>query len=143
MNPLSKERGSTTLEAAIVVPVTLLIILIIVMAGRIAMANQAINAVACDTARAASLARDVSSAHRIANATATTSLESNGLHCTSQDVRLDTSGLHAEAGTRRTVGATVTCTVELRDITFPGMPSSTTLTATVSSPVDPYRERNR
>ena len=136
MNPLSKERGSTTLEAAIVVPVTLLIILIIVMGGRIAMANQAINAVA-------SLARDVSSAHRIANATATTSLESNGLHCTSQDVRLDTSGLHAEAGTRRTVGATVTCTVELRDITFPGMPSSTTLTATASSPVDPYRERNR
>jgi hypothetical protein len=39
------------------------------------------------------------------------------------------------------VSATVTCTVSLSDLLVPGLPGSRTLTATFTSPLDPFRER--
>jgi hypothetical protein len=35
----------------------------------------------------------------------------------------------------------VTCTVNLSDLSIPGVPGARTITATASSPVDAYRER--
>lgn len=136
-----RERGSATLEAAIVVPATLLLVAVIIMAGRIALAHQAMGAVAFDTARAASLARNVAAAHSAANEVADHTLASNGLNCSSQSVHLDASGLNTTVGSVGTVNVTVTCTVALSDIAMPGMPQSVTLSASATSPVDPYRER--
>lgn len=135
------ERGSATVETAIVVPITLMLIALIIMAGRIALAQQAINAVAFDTARAASLARDTASARSLANTAADYALTSNGLVCASRTLDLNTAGLTAAVGAVGTVSATVNCTVALSDVAFPGMPSSITFTASATSPVDPYRER--
>ena len=39
------------------------------------------------------------------------------------------------------VTATVTCQVPLSDLLLPGMPGSRTLTATFTSPLDPFRGR--
>ena len=135
------ERGSATLELVIVIPATLLIISAVIMAGRLALANQAIQAVAYDTARAASVARDRVSATSDANRVAGFTLASNGLSCLSTTINVDTSGFERSAGQAATVTTTVTCTLSLGDLSLPGVPGAVTLTADASSPIDTYRER--
>lgn len=135
------ERGSATLELVIVIPATLLIISAVIMAGRLALANQAIQAVAYDTARAASVARDRVSATSDANRVAGFTLASNGLSCLSTTINVDTSGFERSAGQAATVTTTVTCTLSLGDLSLPGVPGTVTLTADASSPIDTYRER--
>jgi hypothetical protein len=61
--------------------------------------------------------------------------------CTSQRVAANTSGFAAPVGTPATVTATVTCIADLSDLSIPGLPGSRTITATMSSPIDTYRER--
>ena len=135
------ERGSATLELVIVIPATLLIISAVIMAGRLALANQAIQAVAYDTARAASVARDRAAATSDANRVAGFTLASNGLSCLSTTINVDTSGFERSAGQAATVTTTVTCTLSLGDLSLPGVPGTVTLTADASSPIDTYRER--
>lgn len=135
------ERGSATLELVIVIPGTLLLISLIVMAGRLALAHQAIQAVAYDAARAASVARDRTTASSSANQVASFALSSNGLSCVNTNTSVNTSGFNAAVGQNSTVSATVSCTVRLGDLSIPGVPGSVTLTADAISPIDTYRER--
>jgi len=44
-------------------------------------------------------------------------------------------------GTPAKISATVTCDVNLSDLFLPGVPGSKAITATMSSPLDTYRER--
>ena len=136
-----RERGSATLELVIVIPATLLLISALIMAGRLALAKQAIQAVAYDTARAASVARDRATANSDAHRVAGFALASNGLSCQSTQLDVDTSGFERAAGQRATVTTTVTCTLPLGDLSLPGVPGTVTLTADGVSPIDTYRER--
>ena len=52
-----------------------------------------------------------------------------------------TTGFATPVGTPATVSATVTCVVELSDLALPGVPGTRTVTVTVTSPLDTYRER--
>jgi hypothetical protein len=63
------------------------------------------------------------------------------VRCSSQWVDIDTGGLAAPVGTPAKVTATVTCIADLSDLSMPGLPGSRTITATMSSPIDTYRER--
>ena len=55
---------------------------------------------------------------------------------------MDTTGFSVPVGEPAQVSATVTCAVRLSDLTaVPGMPGSRALTATFTSPLDPYRAR--
>jgi hypothetical protein len=57
-------------------------------------------------------------------------------------VTVDTTGFSVPVGEPAQVSATVTCAVRLSDLTaVPGMPGSRALTATFTSPLDPYRAR--
>jgi hypothetical protein len=58
----------------------------------------------------------------------------------STQVTLDTTGFAAPVGTPASVGATVTCQVDIAGL-LPGLPGSMSITATVRSPLDTYRER--
>ena len=135
-----RERGSATLEAVIGVPAFMLFVLLIIAAGRIALARQAVEASAAEAARSASIAR---TKHQAADGAsgAATSLRNQGVRCTSQRVDIDTSGFAAPVGTPAKVTATVTCIADLSDLSIPGLPGSRTITATMSSPIDTYRER--
>jgi Flp pilus assembly protein TadG len=132
MRPLGRrdQRGSATLELVIVIPATLLILSAIIMAGRLALAHQAIQAVAYDAARAASVARDRG-----------ISMASNGLSCTSSSTDVDTSGFTAAVGQAAAVSVAVSCVVGLGDLSLPGIPGTVTLEADAISPIDTYRER--
>lgn len=135
------ERGDMAVEAAIGAPVFLLLIGVVIFGGRVAMTDQAVDAAAAEAARAASISRSAGQAHAQAQAQAGASLTNHGLECLTRSVVVDTSGFTAPVGTPATVTVTVTCQVDLGDLVVPGVPGSRTSTATVTSPLDTYRER--
>ncbi|WP_232422876.1 TadE/TadG family type IV pilus assembly protein [Cellulosimicrobium cellulans] len=129
------------IEAVIGVPAVIFFIGLIIAAGRMAVAEQAVDAAAAEAARAASIARTQVQANEDAMTWASASLANQGLQCTSRNVEVDTGGFAAPPGTPASVSATVTCVVRLSDLAVPGLPGSRTITATMTSPIDTYRER--
>ncbi len=135
------DRGSEAIEAAIGVPAFLLLVGLILMAGRIAIANQAVDAAAADAARAASIARSQTQAHTDGDSAAAATLAAQHLTCLTRQVTVDTSQFAAPVGTPAQVHVTVTCVVALADLTIPGISGTRTVTATMTSPLDTYRDR--
>lgn len=135
------DRGSSSLEFVIIGPAFLLVLGLLIFAGRMAVAQQTVHAAAADAARAASIARTSGTASTDARNTANASLTSRNLQCSSTNVSVNTSGFRTAVGTPATVSATVACTVYLADLSVPGIPGSKTVTATVNSPLDTYRAR--
>jgi Flp pilus assembly protein TadG len=137
----STDRGSVTLELAILAPALILTLLLIIAAGRVAQAHQAVEAAARDAARQASIARDPATARTNALTSARSTLTREGLSCPAQ-VTIDTSGFAQPLGEPATVTAHVTCTVHLADIALLSGVPATTVTASFASPLDPYRSRS-
>lgn len=135
------ERGSAAVETVIGVPAFFLFLMMIVAGGRMAITHQAVEAAATDAARSASIARTRAQATGDAHAGATAALRNQNLKCLSTDLDVDTSGFSAPVGTPATVSATLTCVVSLRDVALPGLPGQRTITVTMTSPLDTYRER--
>ncbi|WP_166850883.1 TadE/TadG family type IV pilus assembly protein [Isoptericola sp. BMS4] len=135
-----RERGSTSLELAVLAPALLVLLALIVVAGRVAVAHQAVDGAAAQAARAASLERTPGAAADRAHAVAAATLDNSGLHCTGTSVAVDTGGFAAPVGTPASVTATVTCTVDLSGLPVPGV-GPQTITKTASSALDTYRER--
>lgn len=135
------DRGSSTLELAIWGVPLLLVIGLLVVGGRLALAGNAVQGAAFAAAREATLTRDSAQAQSSGEAGANFSLDSNGVNCISRSVVVDTSAFNQPLGTTGTVTATLTCTVNLSDAGLPGLPGAVDITRTATSPVDPYRER--
>jgi hypothetical protein len=130
-----------TLELAVLAPACLVLLALVVAAGRIQIAGGAVEQASAAAAREASLARSAAGAHQAATAAATDSLASQRLRCTDVDVTVDTSGFAVPVGQAAQVRATVSCTVSLGDLSVPGVPGSRTLTARTTSVLDRYRSR--
>lgn len=135
------DRGSAAIEAVIGVPAIMGFLALIIGAGRVAIAHEAVQAAASDAARSASLARTHGQASSAATGTANASLDNQHLTCSSRSVSVDASGFGRPVGTPATVSATVRCVVNLSDVALPGMPGHRTITATMTSPLDTFRER--
>jgi hypothetical protein len=75
------ERGSAALEAAIGLPAFLLFVGLIIFAGRVAIATQAVDSAATQAARTASIARTATDAGATARSAATSSLTSQQVNC--------------------------------------------------------------
>lgn len=135
------ERGmSASVEVAILLPVLLLFIMGLVMAGRIALARQAVQTAATDAARSASIARTQGDAQAAAHEAAASSLANQQLACASTTVEVDTSGFAVPVGSPASVQVRVVCLVRLSDLT--GIPGGSVRAESVmSSPLDTYRER--
>jgi Flp pilus assembly protein TadG len=138
--PARGDRGSESVELAILLPVGIVVLALIVIGARIALASDRISGVAGIAARDASIARSASSAQRIATSSATAALASDNLHCTNIRVTVDTSGFDAPPGTSAAITVDVWCTVDLSDISVQGMPGSRTLHDVATSPLDPARD---
>ncbi len=137
----NRERGSAAIEAVIGIPAFGLFLALIILGGRVTIAQQAVESASAAAARAASISRTQGQAQTAASAEATTSLRNQSVNCVTTQVRVDTSGFAVPAGTPASVGATVTCVVNLSDLALPGLLGSRSITATASSPLDTYRER--
>jgi Flp pilus assembly protein TadG len=133
------DRGSESVELAILLPVGILILAMLVIGARIALAGDRISGVAGIAARDASLARSAAAAQQTATASATDALAGTNLHCADVQVRVDTSGFNSAPGAPASVTVAVACTVDLSDIGVAGLPGSRTLRDTATSPLDPAR----
>lgn len=123
-------------------PVLVVLVGLLVVAGRVALAGTSVEQVADEAARSASMARTATGARRAAEDGAERALAEQSLRCSRVDVALDVGGFAVPVGVPAQVRATVTCVVALSDLALPGFPGSRTVTATAVSPLDTYRERS-
>lgn len=138
---LRTERGSVSVELAILAPALLLLLSFAIWAGRTRIADNALQEAARSAARQASLAANETSAADQATARARRSIAEQDVRCSSLDVTVDTSGFRVPVGTSADVMVTLTCTIGMSDLLAPGLPGAVTLHASFASPVDAYRER--
>lgn len=130
-----RDAGSASLELVLLTPLLLLLLLFVVLGGRYAQARADVDAAARDAARAGSISREPDSAKTNAIDAARSRLTEGGVTCRTLDVVLDTADFRAGGS----VAATVTCTIDLSDLTGLKVPTSRTISATFSEPIDAYR----
>lgn len=149
------DRGSVSIEVAVLAPAFLALIVLAGVAGRTAVADEAIEAVAHDAARAASISRTADAARTAAEEAVRAGLRWRGLSCAEPPLPTLTGTVDGtptsldEAfatapGTDAAVVVTVSCDVDVRDLWLPQlspMPAYTTVEATFVSPLDRYRAR--
>lgn len=138
---LRGEQGSTAVELVLIAPLFLILVLALFAFGRVGFAELSVKSAAGAAAREASLSSTSSDAQQGAHAMAESSLDGGGVHCASLQVSIDSSGIDVPVGVVGTVSATVTCTIDLSDISLPYVPGTRVITATEKSPIDPYKER--
>lgn len=134
-------RGSATLELAILTPALLVLLALVIAAGRITVASGAVEQAAAAAARQASLARTPAGAVHAATATASEALAGQDLHCTDLTVHADTSGFAVPAGHTGQVSVSLSCTLALSGLGVPGLPGTRTLHADAVSVLDSYAAR--
>ncbi|KAB1932577.1 pilus assembly protein [Micromonospora sp. ALFpr18c] len=149
------ERGSVSIEVAVLAPAFIALMVLAGVAGRSAVAAESIETAAHDAARAASISRNADTARDAARNAAEKQLDWSGLACANP---LDLTFTGSVAGTAASfddafsspvgVDATVTvqisCLVSFTDISLdvlPGMPTDNLITAKFTSPLDRYRSR--
>lgn len=135
------ERGSAALEAAVGVPAFVLLVGLIIFGGRTAMTHSAVESAAADAARSASIARTSTEATHDAETAAQTSLANQHIHCLTVTVSVVVAAFSTPVGTPGSVTASVRCLLDLSDLSVPGVPGSRLVTATMSSALDTWRER--
>jgi len=135
------QRGSVTIELAILAPSLLLLASLAMIVGRISLASAAIDATAYSAARAASLARDPATARSRAEASAHDTLQAQDLHCSPLLIDVNTDQFSRDVGEPASVTVTIECRVSLTDFAMPGMPTSRWVNARYSSPLDQFRSR--
>lgn len=135
-------RGSVSVELAILTPLFVLLIVMAIVFGRTAIATNAIDVAAHDAARAASISRTESTAAANARSAALEALDHQGLDCAEEpQIDPDVSGFARDDLELVFVSVTITCEVSFADIALPGIPRSRTVQATFISPIDIFRER--
>jgi Flp pilus assembly protein TadG len=144
MNPSrqSAVSGSLSLETAIIGAGMVVFLGLCFAAGRLAIADNAVEEAARNAARQASIARTASAARANALDAAQTTLAAQHLKCAGVTVDLDLDGFDVPVGSPASVAATVICPVRLGDLGVPGMPVTRTLAARFTSPLDTYRARS-
>lgn len=135
------EHGSASIEAAIGLPAFALFVGLIILGGRTATTHQAVESAATDAARSASIARTSTTANTAAKTAAQTSLANQNINCVSVDIAVNTSQFNRAVGETATVAVTVQCRLDLSDLSVPGVPGTRIIRATMTSPLDTWRER--
>jgi Flp pilus assembly protein TadG len=136
-----RERGSLTLEFAIIAPAVLVLIGLAVVGGRVVVAGGAVDQAAAAAAREASISRDAVSAQARGVRIAQETLQNQDLDCRDVTVDLDLSAFAQPVGTSGAVRATVSCLVGLEGLGVPGVPGQRRLEGTATSVIDRYRQR--
>ncbi|MEV2279425.1 TadE/TadG family type IV pilus assembly protein [Nocardiopsis sp. NPDC049922] len=121
------------MELVLLVPVLVVVLVLVVIAGRQVSAALITQDAASSAARAASLQRDTVSARAQARSTAQRELADRGVACSSFAATVDVPRFE----TAEQVRVEVECTVTVIDLG--GFGGQRTLHSTASSPVDPNR----
>jgi len=129
------ERGAIAAQAAAMVPLLTVVVVLVLFTGRVVEANNTVQAAAHEAARAATLAGSEAGAADAAQAIAAANLNAGSLACRTLSVVPDLSRFYAGG----TVTVTVTCTADFADMDLLAVPGSRTFTASAVEVVDLYR----
>ncbi|MDH6575160.1 TadE/TadG family type IV pilus assembly protein [Kitasatospora sp. MAP5-34] len=134
------DSGSVAVEAAILVPAVVALVLIVAGVGRIQTTGGVVDAAARAGARAASLARTPEGAQQAAEDAARDVFDKQHVPCTDLQISQPPSD-PVTIGTEvlQTVDVRVTCNVPLGYLVVDGTPGSKTLKGEFVSVVDRYR----
>lgn len=136
------ERGdSGPIQLVTLAGVLVLFLFGVFWVGRLVIAEGALDEVARNAARAASLGSDAAAGQAAAYAAAEQTLEAQDLNCVAVDLDVDTGGFAAPIGQPARVAVTVSCTISNADLAFPGIPGDVQISAAFTSPIDSYRSR--
>jgi Flp pilus assembly protein TadG len=126
------DRGSASVELAILAPLVGLLLGAVVLVGRVQLASADVEGAARSAARDLSIARDPYLAIDGVRANLMTTLDVGSPTCRSLSFTPD-------IGTPR-ISVTVTCAVDLREAAVLPVPGSMSISASASEIVDTYRE---
>ena len=132
---LRRQDGSVAVEAAILAPVLLVLMLLVVYAGRAAQTDADVRSAAARAARAASLVGDADTAVQTATATAAANLSTAGIICQDTDIAVDVDAFRAGG----TVTTRVACEVSNADIVLLTVPGSRWSIGSSTHVVDQHR----
>jgi Flp pilus assembly protein TadG len=146
------DNGSAAVELTLVTPLLIVLLLFVVAAGRVTSARITVQDAAAAAARAVTLDPAGSALGgaswtgtageeraRAAAATATSDLPCRNLTVTVTNPGDPTVASTPASPSLRLVSLRVACTVDLGDLTGLGLPATTVITATATSPRDRYR----
>lgn len=132
----ARDDGFSVVELVVVVPIFLVLLLVVIAAGRVQDTGVRITGAARDGARAASLERTPQAAEAAARQVVLANLAGQSLECAGGPITTVSTSAFAPGGR---VQVTVTCTADLKDVAFRGLPGSARLSKAASSPVETYR----
>ena len=129
------ERGSVSVEVAVIAPAFVFLMLLVVFAGKVSEADGNVERAAAEGARAASLRQHPGNAATDARSTVEANLATAGVSCSTLEAIVDTSDFEPGG----TVTVTVECTASMADVTLLGVPGTRTFPATATEVIDTYR----
>ena len=129
------DRGSISVEVAVIAPAFIFLMLLVVFAGKVSEADANVTRAASHAARAASLRQHPADAITDATTTAQANLDAAGVPCIDLDITVDTDDLRPGG----TVTVTVACTASMADVTLLGVPGRRSFNATAVEVVDTFR----
>ncbi len=129
------EEGSLAVELVVLTPVLFLLALMAMIFGRVSLARQQVTEAARAGAQAAAVQTGAPGAQAAAAQLAVADLVDQTRTCVADQVTVDVSRFTPGGS----VSVVVSCNVDLSDLAVPGMPGSTTLRASATAPIDPYR----
>lgn len=132
---MTDETGTVAVETAVIAPVLLILLLLVVYAGRAARIDGEVRTAAGHAARAASIAADPTSAEHAARTTVETNLADAQVVCTDLQVTTDTDSWTAGGHVQVDVG----CLVSNTDIALLLVPGTRWSHATAVQPIDRHR----
>jgi Flp pilus assembly protein TadG len=135
------QRGTLTVEFALLVPALVLFFGLAVGGARVWMARTTVESIAGAAARAAVLERSPSAAVAAAERLSALQATTSGLRCSSLRLSVDTAAFSRPVGVPGIVTTTVICEVPLGDVLVPGWPGTVRVSASASAPLDSYRGR--
>ena len=129
------ERGSISVEVAVIAPAFVFLMLLVVYAGKVSEADGNVERAAAEGARAASLRQNPAAAIDDARAAVEANLAAAGVPCSQLDTSVDTTTFEPGG----TVTVTVRCDASMADVTLLGVPGTRSFTATSTEVIDTYR----
>lgn len=132
--PQGGDSGSLVVELVVLTPVVFALALVALVFGRVTAAHQQVT----ESARAAAQMAAVMPTPQGAVVAAAGAVSGGFVHtrpCARMSVSTDVSDFHPGGS----VTVTVTCSVDLSDLSVPGIPGSTSIHVSTTAPVDPYR----
>ena len=128
------QNGSIAVEAAVIAPALLVLMLLVVYAGRAAQTDADVRSAAARAARAASLSADDLAAEAAAVSAATANLATAGIDCRTADIAVT---VDIRAG--GTVTVTVGCEVSNTDLALLAVPGTRWSHSSSTQMVDTFR----